>query len=117
MNKALTRLGYVQHNELFFDTLRFSLPDHVSAQKLRTIALSKEVNLRYYDNGDVGFSIDETTDLKDVNLLLSIFSIAAEETVQEVTDIPEAAFSFMVQEPNEIMECANEISLRSKRLI
>ena len=53
LNKALTRLGYVQHNELFFDTLRFSLPDHVSAQKLRTIALSKEVNLRYYDNGDV----------------------------------------------------------------
>ena len=91
LNKALTRLGYVQHNELFFDTLRFSLPDHVSAQKLRTIALSKEVNLRYYDNGDVGFSIDETTDLKDVNLLLSIFSIAAEETVQEVTDIPEAS--------------------------
>lgn len=84
-------MGYVQHNELFFDTLRFSLPDHVSAQKLRTIALSKEVNLRYYDNGDVGFSIDETTDLKDVNLLLSIFSIAAEETVQEVTDIPEAS--------------------------
>ena len=36
LNKALTRLGYVQHNELFFDTLRFSLPDHVSAQKLRT---------------------------------------------------------------------------------
>lgn len=91
LNKALTRLGYVQHNELFFDTLRFSLPDHVSAQKLRTIALSKEVNLRYYDNGDVGFSIDETTDPKDVNLLLSIFSIAAEETVQEVTDIPEAS--------------------------
>ena len=70
--------------------MRFSLPDHVSAQKLRTIALSKEVNLRYYDNGDVGFSIDETTDLKDVNLLLSIFSIAAEETVQEVTALPEA---------------------------
>ena len=91
LNKALARLGYVQHNEIFFDTLRFSLPDHVSAQKLRTIALSKEVNLCYYDNGDVGFSIDETTDLKDVNLLLSIFSIAAEETMQEVTDIPEAS--------------------------
>ena len=87
----MARLGYVQHNEIFFDTLRFSLPDHVSAQKLRTIALSKEVNLCYYDNGDVGFSVDETTDLKDVNLLLSIFSIAAEETMQEVTDIPEAS--------------------------
>ncbi len=31
--------------------------------------------------------------------------------------ISEAAFSFMVQEPNEIMECVSEISLRSKRLI
>lgn len=91
LNKALTRLGYIQHNELFFDTLRFSLPDHVSAQKLRTIALSKEVNLRYFDNGDVGFSIDETTELKDVNLLLSIFSIAAEETIQEITEIPEGS--------------------------
>ena len=53
LNKALARLGYVRHNEIFFDTLRFSLPDHVSAAKLRTIALSKEVNLCYYDNGDV----------------------------------------------------------------
>ena len=39
--------------------LRFALPDNLSAQQIRTIALSKEVNLRYFDNGDVGFSIDE----------------------------------------------------------
>ena len=53
MSKQLTRLGYKQLNEVFFDTLRLQLPDHVSVPKLRTIALSKEINLRYFDNGEV----------------------------------------------------------------
>ena len=91
LNKALARLGYVQKNELFFDTLHLVMPDHVTSQKIRTIALSKEVNLRYYENGEVGISVDETTDIKKVNTLLSIFSIAAEESYQEITDIPEAS--------------------------
>lgn len=91
LNKAIGKLGYKQINEYFFDTLRFNLPDHVTAQQLRTIALSKEVNLRYFDNGDVGISIDETTDLHDVNILLSIFAIAAEVNCVDVTDIPETS--------------------------
>lgn len=91
LNQQLTSLGYRQTNQTFFDTLRFELPDHVSAQKIRTIALSKEVNLRYFDNGDVGVSIDEATTLADANLLLSIFGIAAEEPTHEVTQIPESS--------------------------
>ena len=89
LNKALTKLGFVQKNELFFDTLYLELPEHVSQQKLRTIALSKEVNLRYFDNGMVGLSIDETTDIKKLNVLLSIFCIAAEEPIIEITDVTE----------------------------
>lgn len=91
LNKVLTRLGYRQKNELFFDTLRLELPDQVTPQKIRTIALSKEINLRYFENGDVGVSVDETTDIKDINLLVSVFAIAAEQTLQEVEDIPEAS--------------------------
>ena len=87
----MLRLGYIERNSLFFDTLRLGLPDHVSAQKLRTIALSKEVNLRYFENGDVGFSIDEATTVADANLLLMIFGIAAEEPVHEIDDIPESS--------------------------
>ena len=41
-------------------------------------------NLRYFDNGDVGLSIDETTTESDATLLLNIFSIAAEEAVHDV---------------------------------
>ncbi len=91
LEKAINKLGYRQVNRHYFDTLRFVLPDNVSAQQIRTIALSKEVNLRYFDNGDVGFSIDETTDTAAAGMLLSIFAIAAEKDYQKITVIPEAA--------------------------
>lgn len=70
-------LGYLPRHKYFFDTLRFELPKQVSVQQLRTIALNKEVNLRYFDNGDVGFSIDETITPAKANTLISIFAIAA----------------------------------------
>lgn len=89
LDKQLKKFGYTQVNAQYFDTLRFELPEHVSAQQIRTIALSKEVNLRYYENGDVGFSIDETTDIAATNVLLSIFAIAAGKDYQKVEDVPE----------------------------
>lgn len=90
LSKSIIKLGYKQLNEQYFDTLRFVLPDSVSAQQMRTIALSKEVNLRYFDNGDVGLSIDETTDLAAVNVLLSIFAIGAGKDCPKVDDVAEA---------------------------
>ena len=49
--------------------------------------MSKEVNLRYFENGDVGFSVDETTDVAAANVLLSIFAIAAGKDYQKVDDV------------------------------
>lgn len=91
LEKAISELGFRQQNTQYFDTLRFALPDNLSAQQIRTIALSKEVNLRYFDNGDVGFSIDETTDIAAVNVLLSIFTIAAEQDWHKITSIPDSS--------------------------
>ena len=91
LEKAISKLGFRQQNTQYFDTLRFALPDNLSAQQIRTIALSKEVNLRYFDNGDVGFSIDETTDIAAVNILLSIFTIAAEQDWHKITSIPDSS--------------------------
>ena len=91
LEKAISKLSFRQQNTQYFDTLRFALPDNLSAQQIRTIALSKEVNLRYFDNGDVGFSIDETTDIAAVNVLLSIFTIAAEQDWHKITSIPDSS--------------------------
>ena len=91
LNKQAVKLGYAERNEDFFDTLRLQLPAHVSQEKLQTIALSKEVNLRYFENGDVGISVDEATTAADANHLLTILGIAAEESVHEVDNIPECS--------------------------
>ena len=91
LNERLVRLGYVERNETFFDTLRLGLPENLTAEKIRTISLSKEINLRYYDNGDIGLSVDEATTVEDAAKLLSVFAIAAEEPVEEVKAIPESS--------------------------
>lgn len=89
LDEHISSLGYIQQNKNYFDTLRFTLPEHVSSKEIRTIALSKQVNLRYCENGDVGLSVDETTDIAAVNVLLSIFCIAAEKDTIKISDIPE----------------------------
>ncbi|MDR2121356.1 MAG: aminomethyl-transferring glycine dehydrogenase [Tannerella sp.] len=73
----LEKFGYRQLNGNYFDTLRIGLPVHVSVEALREIALECGVNLRYFDCGQIGISIDETTQATDVGTLLYIFSGAA----------------------------------------
>ncbi len=88
LEKAMEEMGYSQRNAQYFDTLRFTPPAHLSAAEIRGVALSKKVNLRYYCNGDVGLSIDETTDKAATNTLLSIFATAAEKAYTPVKEIP-----------------------------
>lgn len=68
--KELEKLGYTQLNKDYFDTLKIQLPAHVSVNALREIALECKVNLRYFEAGQVGVSIDETTLPTDIGVLL-----------------------------------------------
>ena len=77
INEILPIYGYAQENTLFFDTLKITLPENVSIEKLREIALEYEVNFHYFNDGTIGISIDETTDIDDVNVLIDIFAKAA----------------------------------------
>ena len=78
LNKSINKLGYNQKNSSFFDTLYIEIPENVNINNLKEIALSHEVNLRYFDdNKHVGVSIDETTSENDVAILAAIFAKAA----------------------------------------
>ena len=96
LNKAIEKMGYKQVNEYYFDTVQFELPSTITQQQIETIALSKEINLCYYENGNVGFSIDETTNLAAANKLLCIFAVAAEidhkkiEAIKTTIKLPKA---------------------------
>ncbi|GHU57331.1 glycine dehydrogenase (decarboxylating) [Bacteroidia bacterium] len=72
--EELVKLGYKQTNKDFFDTLMVELPSQVSVEALREIALECKVNLRYFDAGQVGISLDETTQTTDIGVLLYIFA-------------------------------------------
>lgn len=70
--------GYENENEYFFDTLYIKLPENVSVDSLKNIALQHGINLRYFeDNNHVGVSFDETNDENDVGMLAAVFAKAA----------------------------------------
>ena len=78
--EALEKLGYKQVNKNFFDTLKIALPEGVTVKTLREIALECNINLRYFEDGHVGISLDETTQPKALAVLLQMFAGVAGKT-------------------------------------
>jgi glycine dehydrogenase len=91
INAMLPTYGYHQLNKLFFDTLKIVLPENVSQEEFRNIALSHKVNFYYFETGEVGLSIDETTEAPDIQRLINIFSEAVHKKpiVFNPTDLSE----------------------------
>lgn len=73
LTKAAQQLGFLSVNTNWFDTVRLSLPENITTEQIRTAALESEINLHYYENGNIGYSIDETTNTEKVNKLLNVF--------------------------------------------
>ena len=90
--KELEKLGYKQLNKDYFDTLKIELPEQVSVDVLREIALECRVNLRYFETGHVGISVDETTQPTDIGVLLYIFAGAAGKEYMLEETIPNQSY-------------------------
>lgn len=85
----ITGLGYRQLNDSFFDTIRIELPRHVKREDIEWLSVDLEMNFRYFDNGEVGISIDETTNLDDVNWIVEVFARAANKPMVRISSIPQ----------------------------
>ena len=59
-------------NNSFFDTICIEIKD-ISVEELRKRAIDKKYNFMYHDNGMIGISLDEKTDLKEINEISDIF--------------------------------------------
>lgn len=73
LEKGILALGLTQLNECYFDTLRISL-DRQQQQSIKVLAEENGINFRYYPEGEVGISLDETTGTKDVEQILNLFA-------------------------------------------
>lgn len=67
---GLKKLGYSLQSNSFFDTLKVKVSDPALFNEL---AVKYQINLRYFENA-VGLSLNETTELSDVETLLKIFN-------------------------------------------
>jgi glycine dehydrogenase len=87
LDKSLKNLGYKQTNKNYFDTLHIDLGDD-SIQKLTRIvenATKNEMNFRYFKDGSIGISLNESTDFSNIVDIISVFASAVNKTVDENT--------------------------------
>jgi glycine dehydrogenase len=71
LSEGVQKLGYKQVNQNFFDTLKIEVGDLLDS--IHKYAIDNEVNFRY-ENNSVVISIDETTSVEDVKIILTIFA-------------------------------------------
>lgn len=83
LSEGLRKLGFRQTNDCFFDTLRVELGD-IDSEVVKTIAVEREVNLRYINNHEIGISLNETTTMERVIELVEIFAAAKEVEAPEL---------------------------------
>lgn len=83
------KYGYQQLNTTYFDTVRIQIPETVRMADFRKLATENEVNFRYISERVIGISLDETTNLQDVNTLVNIFASAAKKQFSDYVCIPE----------------------------
>jgi len=89
---SLSRLGFSQKNTSFFDTLKLSVEK--SRQGLiREEAEKRKMNFRYFEDGDIGLSIDETVQIEDLNSIVAIFSEAIGAPTPKPIDLKTKTFT------------------------
>ncbi len=72
LERELSKVGVIQQNAIFFDTLRVQAPAD-KMEKIRSAAKKARINLRYRDDGTINIALDETTDARDLKAIAKVF--------------------------------------------
>ncbi len=97
LEAGLAAFGYRQTNTAYFDTLRIEGAD---TEKVRAAADAVRINFRYFSDGAIGISLDETTSIQDVVEIVKVFTAARGGPVTHVLRIdPDAPVSVKAPSP------------------
>ncbi|WP_420640902.1 aminomethyl-transferring glycine dehydrogenase [Candidatus Leptofilum sp.] len=92
LHKGLSQLGYTVNEQPIFDTITVS-GGTKSQDEIRESALSREMNLRYFDDGRIGISLDEIAETYEIDHLFEIFGAAPGQfNVPEMADAVDLAY-------------------------
>lgn len=84
LHDELTKLGVLQINKTFFDTLNVQVSN---TQAIKSTAELLNVNFYYTDKNTVSISLNETTTLSDINEIVKIIAKSENKTFTEVTSV------------------------------
>ena len=100
----LSDLGYLIRHSNYFDTIRIDT-DQNTQSVIQKRALEREFNLRYFDDGSIGLSLDQTVTDTDVSDLFEVFNVenvssdslnaASAEPMLAVGDFPDRTSDFL----------------------
>ncbi len=123
--EKLRLLGYKIENPNFFDTLKITLPDDLSADELRNIAEERQINLNYIDKKTISISLDETVNIVDLNNLLELFAVTVYKKYQKIEKLEDKIWfepkfkrqsNFLQQDVFKIYRSETEIMRYIKKL-
>ncbi len=69
---AIEELGFYQANTVYFDTIIIK----ANASQIKALAEIQQINFCYVDKETVAISLNETTNLDDINEIISVFATA-----------------------------------------
>jgi glycine dehydrogenase len=84
LSSSLKRLGYIQSNSIYFDTLRLIPHEGIRQDDIRKLALEKGINFFYPDESGISISTDEITSFDDINLIIDVFAKAAGKNAEHI---------------------------------
>lgn len=80
LDSLLGAMDLPQTNQIYFDTLHVPLSPH-QQRAVECEALRHHINFRYFDDGAIGISLDETTSESDIIEIAEIFATALDRTL------------------------------------
>jgi glycine dehydrogenase len=89
LNSNLKKLGYIQSNSIYFDTLKVILHNRENQNEIRKLALESGMNFFYPDDVSVNITTDEITSFDDINVIINVFAKAAGKKAEPVTSFVE----------------------------
>jgi glycine dehydrogenase len=90
--EGLNRLGYDVGSTLRFDTVTVQ-SGPLDQESLVSRALDKQINLRLFETGAVGITLDEATSVNDLDDLFAIFGADDDQTnVEELAQVVEIEY-------------------------
>ncbi|MEQ8926484.1 MAG: aminomethyl-transferring glycine dehydrogenase [Fulvivirga sp.] len=80
---GIEEAGFQQVNKNYFDTLKVKVSD---LEGIKAKSEEKHMNFRYFDDGHIGISLDETTRIEDIVEIISVFDTKTTFDIQSEAD-------------------------------